>query len=237
MATGGQEKLDGMKSWFSIAMLLMFSITVHAQQDVTRFLGIPVDGSKSEMIQKLKEKGFRYDPTENFLTGEFNGVDVRIYVVTTKNKVSRIGVADVNTVDETNIRIRFNNLCEQFADNPKYTSLADNCMIPEDEDISYEMLVHDKRYEAIFHQLAFDEKGWTAKSDPELLSKYTEEQLEHPTAEIETEIAAVRLRRKLEDFYSCSKRPVWFMISDFYGKYYIIMYYDNEYNRANGEDL
>ncbi len=226
-----------MKSWFSIAMLLMFSITVHAQQDVTRFLGIPVDGSKSEMIQKLKEKGFRYDPTENFLTGEFNGVDVRIYVVTTKNKVSRIGVADVNTVDETNIRIRFNNLCEQFADNPKYTSLADNCMIPEDEDISYEMLVHDKRYEAIFHQLAFDEKGWTAKSDPELLSKYTEEQLEHPTAEIETEIAAVRLRRKLEDFYSCSKRPVWFMISDFYGKYYIIMYYDNEYNRANGEDL
>lgn len=67
-------------------------------------------------------------------------------------------VADVNTVDETNIRIRFNNLCEQFADNPKYTSLADNCMIPEDEDISYEMLVHDKRYEAIFHQLAFDEK-------------------------------------------------------------------------------
>lgn len=158
-------------------------------------------------------------------------------LVTTKNKVSRIMVADVNTVDETNIRIRFNNLCEQFADNPKYISLADNCMIPEDEDISYEMSVHDKRYEAIFHQLAFDEKGWTAKSDPELLSKYTEEQLEHPTAEIETEIAAVRLRRKLEDFYSCSKRPVWFMISDFYGKYYIIMYYDNEYNRANGEDL
>lgn len=237
MATGGQEKLDGMKSWFSIAMLLMFSITVHAQQDVTRFLGIPVDGSKSEMIHKLEEKGFRYDPAENFLTGEFNGVEVHVYVVTTKNKVSRIMVADVNTVDETNIRIRFNNLCEQFADNPKYTSLADNCMIPEDEDISYEMLVHDKRYEAIFHQLAFDEKGWTAKSDPELLSKYTEEQLEHPTAEIETEIAAVRLRRKLEDFYSCSKRPVWFMISDFYGKYYIIMYYDNEYNRANGEDL
>lgn len=237
MATGGQEKLDGMKSWFSIAMLLMFSITVHAQQDVTRFLGIPVDGSKSEMIHKLEEKGFRYDPAENFLTGEFNGVEVHVYVVTTKNKVSRIMVADVNTVDERAIRIRFNRLCEQFANNPKYTSLADNCMIPEDEDISYEMLVHDKRYEAIFHQLAFDEKGWTAKSDPELLSKYTEEQLEHPTAEIETEIAAVRLRRKLEDFYSCSKRPVWFMISDFYGKYYIIMYYDNEYNRANGEDL
>ena len=146
-------------------------------------------------------------------------------------------VCDANNIDERSIQIRFNKLCEQFKNNSKYLSLEENQTISEDEDISYEMLVHDKRYEAIFHQLAFDEKGWTAKSDAELLSKYTEEQLEHPTAEIETEIAAVRLRRKLEDFYSCSKRPVWFMISDFYGKYYIIMYYDNEYNRANGEDL
>lgn len=32
-------------------------------------------------------------------------------------------------------------------------------------------------------------------------------------------------------------KPVWFMISEYGGKYYITMYYDNEYNRANGEDL
>lgn len=80
MATGGQEKLDGMKSWFSIAMLLMFSITVHAQQDVTRFLGIPVDGSKSEMIHRLKEKGFQYNQSTGALRGEFNGLEVDIYV-------------------------------------------------------------------------------------------------------------------------------------------------------------
>lgn len=34
-----------------------------------------------------------------------------------------------------------------------------------------------------------------------------------------------------------SKKPVWFMISERFGKYYITMFYDNEYNRANGEDL
>ena len=28
-----------------------------------------------------------------------------------------------------------------------------------------------------------------------------------------------------------------FRIEEFAGKYYIAMYYDNEYNRANGEDL
>lgn len=33
------------------------------------------------------------------------------------------------------------------------------------------------------------------------------------------------------------KRSVWFKISEFNGRYYISMYYDNEYNRANGEDL
>ena len=34
-----------------------------------------------------------------------------------------------------------------------------------------------------------------------------------------------------------TKKSVWFMISESYGKYYIIMFYDNEYIRANGEDL
>lgn len=32
-------------------------------------------------------------------------------------------------------------------------------------------------------------------------------------------------------------RSVWFMISENNGKYSITMYYDNGYNKANGEDL
>ncbi len=231
-----------MKSLLSIATLLMVSITSHAQQDVTRFLGISVDGSKSEMIHKLEEKGFRYDPAENFLTGEFNGVEVHVYVVTTKNKVSRIMVADANLVDERTIRRRFNRLCEQFANNRKYVSESlQDYTIPEDEDLDHEILVNKKRYEAVFYQIpvaidtiAVAEKV-TEKLKSELLSKYTEEQLEHPTEEIRTEILRLYIERLLEDDYS--KRSVWFMISDLYGKFCITMYYDNEYNRANGEDL
>ena len=34
-----------------------------------------------------------------------------------------------------------------------------------------------------------------------------------------------------------SKKSVWFTISEFQGKYYISMFYDNVYNQANGEDL
>lgn len=220
-----------MKNLLSIAMLLMVSTTAHAQQEVTRFLGIPVDGSKSEMIHKLKEKGFRYDPAENFLTGEFNGADVRIYVVTTKNKVSRIMVADANYVDEQDIRIRFNRLCEQFAHNPKYVSFEDYT-IPEGD--SYK--IGHTRCEAVFYQksVAIDTVAVAERLAEKLLSKYTEEQLENPTEEIQSELIKLSVEYLMEDW---SKRSVWFMISDFHGEFYITMFYDNEYNRANGEDL
>ena len=33
------------------------------------------------------------------------------------------------------------------------------------------------------------------------------------------------------------KRPVWFRICEHSGKYYIAIFYDNENNRAKGEDL
>ena len=32
-------------------------------------------------------------------------------------------------------------------------------------------------------------------------------------------------------------KPVWFRICESYGEYYITMFYDNENNHANGEDL
>lgn len=60
-------------------------------------------------------------------------------------------LCDAHQMDETDIKIRFNKLCQQFKNNSKYTSL-DDYTIPEDEDISYEMSVNSKRYEAIFYQ-------------------------------------------------------------------------------------
>lgn len=84
-----------------------------AQTDVTKFLGIPVDGNKSEMIRKLKTKGFKQSPdVADVLIGKFNGTDVNVYIVTNNDKVCRIMVWDKNTINETDIRIRFNVLCE-----------------------------------------------------------------------------------------------------------------------------
>lgn len=218
-------------------MLLIFSLFVYAQQDVTKFLGIPVDGSKSEMIQKLKAKGYVSSSFDkDILVGEFNGATVNIAIGTNNNKVYRIVVTDANFVDEKAIQIRFNKLCEQFANNSKYVSLnpLENCIIPDDEDIAYEMTVNKKRYEAIFYQIP-DSASTVKQIRAVLSSKYTEEQRANPPEELKSEIANLLTQYVL-------KKPVWFMIRErpaisVYGKYCIAMYYDNEYNRANGEDL
>lgn len=219
-----------MKKLLSITMLLISSLFIYAQQDVTKFLGIPVDGSKSEMIQKLKAKGYTSSPLDkDVLVGEFNGADVNIHVVTNNNKVYRIMICDVNNIDERAIQIRFNRLCEQFVNNSKYSSLPlEEYMIPDDEDISYEITVHKKRYEAVFYQKT--DETFMAKQIEAAFPQYTKEQLANPSEELRAEIVNFVTQY-------ISKKAVWFMINERLGKYCITMYCDNEYNNANGEDL
>lgn len=147
-----------MKKLLVSVILCLSTMCVLAQKDVTQFLGIPVDGTKTEMIQKLKTKGFKVDPyNKDMLTGKFNGQDVNVLIGTNGDKVWRIMVIDENPTDEINIKIRFNNLCRQFENNPKYTTLGvENTAIPDNENISHEMLVNKKRYEAVYYQLPKD---------------------------------------------------------------------------------
>ena len=216
-------------------LLLIFSVSLYAQKDVTQFLGIPVDGSKSEMIKKLKAKGFRDDPTSEALLGEFNGGNVNVFVTTNNNKVCRIVVCDAHTVNGTDIRIRFNRLCEQFSNNAKYLSVKD-CTIPDEEDIDYEIMVNKKRYEAVFYQkpVITDSIAIANNFRSILSSKYTDEQLANPTEDLQKDIVKLSTDYVIEQ---CVKKPVWFTVSDYCGEYYITIFYDNEYNRANGEDL
>lgn len=131
-----------------LMMLLLVSVTSNAQKDVTKFLGIPVDGYKAEMKKKLTAKGFSYNAQDDFFEGEFNGRDVNVFIVTNKNKVWRIMVCDKNTCEEGEIKIRFNNLCRQFAKNKKYLAAnmeESDYTLSDSEDISYEMMVNKKK--------------------------------------------------------------------------------------------
>jgi len=229
-----------MKIFVLIFMQFLLSVSLYAQKDVTQFLGIPVDGYKPEMVKKLKDKGYVVNQSnKDVLVGEFNGTEVNIHIATNNNKVCRIMVCDANTMKESDIKIRFNKLCRQFQNNEKYipASLStSDYTISENEDISYELSVHNKRYEAVFYQLPTDLDSTVLAKEVQgvLLTKYTEEQLSNPAKEEQEDIILTGISYMLDKF---SKKVVWFMIDEYYGKYYITMFYDNEYNRANGEDL
>ena len=197
-----------MRKFLTLLAMIAISASVFAQKEVTKFLGIPVDGSPTEMIKKLKAKGFTTD--EKFmqaiklglidwygpeaLTGYFNGEYVILYPKVEQNKVWRIFLSDKDSRDETQIKRRFNTLVRQFEGNGKYVPYFDEQTIADDEDISYQMTVNKKEYQATFLQ-----KG--------------------------------------EDGTVDEKRVVWFTISQRSDGYYIVMYYENKYNEADGSDL
>lgn len=258
------------------AALFALNLLCDAQDRALKFLGIPVDGYKSEMIQKLEHKGYVYSINrgEDVLSGEFNGTNVNIHILTNKNKVWRVYIEDDDVRDEYQIKLRFNTLCKQFERNSRYTSFAGNQKIPMDEDISYEMNVNDKHYEAAYYQIPDDpnltnyfeelnaridnfnlgqQKDSLALKqllesvpdpfpalsayDADTFSKYDEDFFDRLSSATEEKQLAM-VMTLMEDIMSIlSNRMVWFTISEYYGNYYISMYYDNVYNKASGEDL
>lgn len=226
-------------------LLMLVSMTVSAQKDVTKFLGIPVDGYKAEMKKKLTAKGFMYNAQYDFFEGEFNGRDVHVYIVTNKNKVWRIMVCDKNTCGEGDIKIRFNNLCRQFAKNKKYLPAnmgESDYTLSDNENISYEMLVHKKRYEASYFQMpdlsSIDTLAIQSRVIKALLQEYTQEEIDNPSDKQQEEMVSIASREVASiTFEMMEKKPVWFIISENYGQYYITLFYDNMYNNSDGEDL
>ena len=197
---------------------------------------------KKDMIQKLKAKGFEYDNEIDLLTGEFNGEKVNIFVATQSNKVWRIVVADAIERNEHDIKIRFNNLYDQFNDNPKYVpKLEDNDYISEDINLAYEMKVRNKKIWKL------DSCKWQIPKSPQNSPEKIQQELTQKISEIcpaeefirksEKEKEDITKEAAMNIIQEAAMRSVWFMISEKYGKFSLILFYDNEYNNAHGEDL
>ena len=115
--------------------------------------------------------------------------------------------------------------------------------IKEQDDISYEMLVHNKRFQAGYYQISKNDEIDTVAllnllGEYQILPELAEEELYKKIEDIGDE-EAMRLIFNLWDKLTSvmSNRSVWFAISEIYGKYYINIYYDNLLNMSNGEDL
>ena len=78
-----------------IAMTISFA-SFAQNKDVTKFLGIPVDGTVASVKQKLKAKGFKQSPFfDSQLEGRFNGYDSYVSIIENNGKVCRISVGDM----------------------------------------------------------------------------------------------------------------------------------------------
>ena len=139
-----------MRKLFNIIVLSLLVISAYGQNSgALKFLGIPIDGPKAQFVAALKAKGFYYSSVSEGYKGQFNGKDVDVYVHTNHNLVDRVYVAFPYT-NEEGIRIEFNRLLAQFKDSSKYMDLDMNEEIPAEDDISYEITVNNKRYQASF---------------------------------------------------------------------------------------
>lgn len=144
-------------------LLMVLTLSLSAQDNVMKFMGIPIDGSKSEMIDKLQEKGFapeqvlidlenaqdevvrqggeipegriRERDGEYFMNGYFDGKRSKVIISSYNNKVYQIMVVIEDPYNELNGKVQYNLYVEQL--NKKYTNSIDyDFSIDLDRDLS-----------------------------------------------------------------------------------------------------
>lgn len=191
-----------------LSLLLLLPCGVEAKRDITRFMGIPVTGTKAALTRKLAAKGFTPSQEESgLLLGEFNGRRVRVALTENSGKVWRVAVMFKSLGQEDDIRLLFNSLCRQFQNDRRYWAPGQKSFVLDSEEPIFEEMKKGKRYEAGFFQVPETAFSW-------------KEVEEDPAARV------VSL-----------KKPVWFAICESCGEHFVTLFYDNEYNHLRTKDL
>lgn len=231
--------------------VMLLTLSLNAQTDgVIQFMGIPVDGTKTEMISKLKQKGFTYDNANDVFNGEFDGQEIIGKISIYKNKVYSIRLTyDVYGFNKSLVISKYNSLVQKYDLNKKYYSNISfeldlkSYMIDSNEDISYEM-TNGKSYTAKYYY-----KYGKDFSDTTGLFQYKTELYNtiHHIAYSRGEIYEKELLDDLDDetikaFFFVDKLEqdvVGFYIVDGVniGTYNIVIDYINKRNSPNGDDL
>lgn len=223
-----------MKKAILILSLLLITTTMFAQKDVTKFMGIAVDGTKAEMVEKLKAKGFTESTyNKDILNGTFYGSKVNLFIKTNQDKVYKITVIDEELANESSVKSRFNNLCRLFMKHKSYQVMLpipyEKYLIPDGESITKEMKDNEKVYEALFFQTparTINKKIETEMKEA-LTAKFTLQEINDRTDAVKEEI----LNKHFDKLYEIySKKAVWFNINECMGKYSISASFENGYN-------
>ena len=237
-----------MRRFIASLLISCASIIALAQTSVDgtlKFLGIPVEGAKQDVISQLKAKGFQYFSHNDCLVGQFNGHDVELHVITNHGNVYRIVVEYPSVSYESQIINEYNALLGQFEKNRKYVSPRKHKRILETEHIAYEMSANNKQYGAGYYYISPDlfsedeiERIHQVMDD---LKGMSMDEIEKQGDEIASSLMIVETPDEATTFMKKWKTimegRVWFEIGGKAGDFRIAIFYDNAKNQPDGEDL
>lgn len=235
-----------MRKVFFIIVLSFLVFSAYGQDPgVVKFLGIPVDGTKGEMISRIKEKGFGYYSGEDCLYGKFNGKYVEVFIETNHGAVYWV-IVKYYTGSEKAVIDEYNELLDQFNRNKKYFAVRENKAIPKEEHIAYEMAMNHKSYAAPFYYISPDvftpEESDRIRAVMDKVQGVPLDSLEAHTPEIAYSLlpddwSEEYFLEYAKKWLSVMDGKVWFAIVPDDGSFTITINYQNLKNRPDGEDL
>lgn len=111
-----------MRRLFTTFISLIFATAIFAQESHLKFKGVPINGSLTEFVNKIKSAGFTHLGTEDgiaVLEGDFAGYKkctVGVYTIKPLNIVSMIGVIFNSRENWTDLESDYNLLKEMLTE-------------------------------------------------------------------------------------------------------------------------
>ena len=216
----------------TISYTFLSSGSTDTDESALKFVGVPIDGTKEQMIEALEEKGFQKEPfNDSMATGMFNGELVTLFLSTNHGIVDRVKVVYPRCNAANDTRVKYNMLLSRFNRNAKYVCVNTRPEVPADENIYLKLQANTKEYDAVYFFLhpEVNAKGWVEEFKREYQKLY-KKPLQGLSYE-EMEEALFCLPMKVSAAVS---GVVWFTMTSVHD---ININYINFKNRPHGEDL
>ncbi|MDO5497580.1 MAG: hypothetical protein Q4F45_06835 [Alistipes sp.] len=146
-----------MKKLLTFVIALLFATNLFAQSKPLTFLGVPIIDNIDKVLQQYAEKGYKPRiKTSKTVYGEYRNMIVKINILYNRDTQMATAVVVIPTnecmctADE--VGKLFNDMLDEFNNNPNYTADPQNKKIPEGEDIVEGIWEKEKVYEAYFYQ-------------------------------------------------------------------------------------
>lgn len=147
-----------MKRFFITLTITMLALTIQAQNDVTTFMDVPVDGKASSVLSQLKEKGCKKVGHKTLET-TLNDKAYKVNVLASKKGVYQVRLTQSRGTESLQKGIdNYNELIKWFRADNSYTEYEKNNFISNKDDATHLQNIYDKWYYAEFFQKSNGEK-------------------------------------------------------------------------------